>query len=100
MDNKEFVEAIKDVFKDCIKIVEVKNKDYAVESDPFRNFRSASVIGIRPDKAILVRILDKIARVNNLLDRDPFVKSESLEDTLNDIVNYAAILKVYRENEK
>jgi len=37
--------------------------------------------------------------ITSLLDREAQVSSESIDDTLNDLINYAAILKLYiKEN--
>jgi len=40
-----------------------------------------------------VRVADKLARVSNLLDKDNDVKDETVFDTIDDILNYMAILK-------
>lgn len=80
-----------------ISIVEKKNHDYGADADPFRNFRTAGILGLTVEKAILVRVLDKLARVNNLLDHEAYVKDESLEDTLIDAINYLAIMKAFRD---
>lgn len=98
MTNEQFITSIRKTFDDGLALIEVKNKDYANSADPFRNFRSASIVGLEPDRAILVRVLDKIARVSNLLDNEAAVSSERLEDTLLDCINYVAILKAYRES--
>jgi hypothetical protein len=79
-----------------LSIIEKKNHDYGADADPFRNFRTAGVLGLTVEKAILVRVLDKLARVNNLLEHDAYVTEESMEDTLVDAINYLAILKAYR----
>lgn len=97
MNQKQFVNALKDNYKSAIDIVEVKNHDYASVSDPFRNFRFAEYLNLGVDKAILVRMSDKLARISNLLDQESKVKDESIGDTLLDLANYAMILKVYLE---
>ena len=38
-----------------------------------------------------VRMYDKLARLNNLADKDPTPNFESIEDTLIDLANYAII---------
>ncbi len=78
-----------------IEIIKRKNADYAGDTDPFRNFRTATVVGVPVERAILVRLMDKISRVSTLLDKDPAVVEESLEDTLIDAINYLGILKAY-----
>ena len=52
------------------KIVVLKNKDYAENDSPFKNFRMSEQVGVDPARAILVRISDKLSRISNLLDRE------------------------------
>lgn len=90
----DLIEHIKQTFSDCIAIVEKKNSDYAKQDDALSNFRNASLVGVTPERAILVRVADKLARISNILDKNSIsVKDETVEDTLNDIINYLAILK-------
>lgn len=95
MNNKDFIKHIEETYTECVGIVKVKNKDYASSSNPFKNFQSAEIVGVGVDRAIMVRILDKLARISNLLDKPAAVKEEAIEDTLNDAINYLAILKAY-----
>ena len=44
-----------------------------------------------PMNGLQVRMYDKLARLNNLLDTGDTPKYESLEDTLLDLANYAII---------
>lgn len=63
-----------------------KNEDYAHGADPFRNFRRHGTIGV------LVRLSDKLARLDSFEERGEFsVKSEAVEDTVRDIINYGII---------
>lgn len=89
------------VFKDCREIVRCKNQDYAdSQTDPFKNFRNSIAVGVPIERGILVRIMDKISRVSNLLDRDAVVVDESLEDSLKDAINYLALLLIYHKSDK
>jgi len=45
---------------------------------------------------VLVRMWDKFARLRNLLGSDEEPNNESIDDTLVDIINYAAILQLVR----
>lgn len=96
-ERNEMLESIRTTFETGLEIVKKKNLDYGADADPFRNFRSASLLGLSVEKAILVRTLDKLARINNLLDHDAYVTEESMDDTIVDCINYLAILKAYRE---
>lgn len=89
----KFIQGIANTYVDCLDIVKKKNADYAVSSDPFLNFRNASVVGVTPERAILVRIMDKISRISNLIDKQADVKDETIQDTIHDAINYLAILK-------
>lgn len=90
------VDVIGKIYNDALDIVKKKNHDYASTEDPFKNFRNSEMVGVRVERGILVRILDKISRISNLIDRDAKVKDESIEDTLIDVINYSALLLAYR----
>lgn len=92
--------AVEETFEECLKILVKKNGDYGADNDPYRNFRFAEQLGIGVEKAIMVRMADKLARVSTLLDKKASVSDESLEDTLNDLINYSAILIAYRKENK
>ena len=100
MTREEFRRSISNTFSTGEQIIEKKNEDYANSENPFRNFESAAVVGIGVERAILLRVLDKLSRVSNLIDKPAAVVDESLEDTLVDAINYLAILKAYRERNK
>lgn len=98
--NKEFIQQIETIYAQGIEIIKNKNHDYAEDSDPFKNFRYSELLGISIERAILVRIMDKIARISNLLDKEAKVKDEKIEDTLIDAINYLAILLTYIKLER
>lgn len=100
MNREEFIASIENTYKKGIEIIEMKNKDYANSTDPFKNFKSAEIIGLTVERAILVRVLDKITRISNLLGKEADVKEESLEDSCLDMINYMAIFVAYRESNK
>lgn len=107
MNQQEFLRTIK-VFQSAgYSLIEKKNSDYAGEQDPFKNFKLFEFIikGVdistcdRTQLAMLVRIIDKIQRVANLLSEDKAkVNDESIEDTLLDIANYCHIMLAYRKD--
>lgn len=96
MNQDQFFTELENVFTECIAIVKAKNNDYAQKSDPFRNFRNSTIVGVPVEQGILVRLMDKTTRVSNLMDKDASVLDESVEDTIKDAINYLAILLVYR----
>jgi hypothetical protein len=72
-----------------------KNKDYAGNGDPFANFRNSEAVGVSTARGMLVRMMDKVARISNLITRPPAVANESLLDTCVDLAMYALILAAY-----
>lgn len=98
MNQQQFLRSLEDSFSSCLIIARAKNSDYSSGVDPYRNFRSAEIAGVSVERAILVRILDKLSRVSNLLDKEAQVKDEAITDTLLDMINYSAILKSYLED--
>lgn len=87
--------SMRDTFATCLLIAELKNADYATGEDQFQNFRRSTVVGVPVDRAILVRLMDKLARISNLLDKEHTVDDESKDDSINDAINYLAILKAW-----
>lgn len=78
--------------------MKVKNRDYAGEDgldDAFGNLRLCEDMGLATlPQGILVRMSDKLKRVINLTqeDRDASVLDESVQDSLEDLINYCILL--------
>ncbi len=99
-ESEQYIEnAIKN-YAAAINIMKAKCGDYAQTFDPFANFKACEVLQIEYKRGILVRCLDKLVRVNNLLQRDAQVKDESIEDTLLDICNYFNIVLMAVQKER
>ena len=92
---KELLKDLKDTFAECLEIAQKKNSDYAGCDDAYKNFRSVEILGIKTETGIITRLMDKIVRISNLLNKNPDVVDEKIEDTINDAINYLAILKSY-----
>ncbi len=107
----QLLESCEKTFKEILDLLKKKNSDYAGEADTYKNFidpelqayldkhktgLDAVELGIR------IRMKDKWARLNTLLfsDKPPSVTSESLDDTLSDVIGYAGIWKAWREHKK
>jgi hypothetical protein len=86
--------------KQALGLMKLKNQDYAHGEDPFRNFRTSTVVGIEPERGILIRLLDKLTRAGNLIDKDPEVKDEKMEDTILDILNYTILFYAVNNERK
>ena len=68
--------------------------------NPYRNFETVERLGLSVQTGIMMRLLDKITRLENLLTVAPYVTEETFEDTIDDAINYLAILKARREMER
>jgi hypothetical protein len=79
-----------------------KNHDYAGRGDPLRNFRMCEAMGIPAWKACLVRITDKLSRLQSFAASETLmVEDESMEDTARDLAVYALILLIlYQERSR
>jgi hypothetical protein len=91
------VECSRELFNDALQTMVAKNQDYAGSDEPekaMRNFKfSAEIAHIKMSQGILNRLMDKITRIGNILESGEIaVKSESIFDTLQDTINYTAIL--------
>lgn len=85
-----------ETFERCFFTVVAKNNDYGgSNNDPFANFRNSTIAGVSVEKGILVRLMDKMSRVSTLLDKEAMVKDEAITDTIEDAINYLAIMKAY-----
>lgn len=88
-------------FSACLATAVRKNHDYGgSNNDPYANFRNSMIAGVPVDRGILVRLMDKMSRISTLLDKEAQVKDEAIDDTIDDAINYLAILKSYRKNNK
>lgn len=81
-----------------VATVRKKNGDYSTGTDQFQNFRASELLGLSVEKAILVRTLDKIVRMSNLLDHEANVSDEPFEDSTDDVIGYMMCLRAYRES--
>jgi len=87
-----------DTFDYCIQTAIRKNNDYGgSNNDPFANFRNSTIAGVTVQKGILVRLMDKMTRISTLLDKEAMVKDETIFDSIDDAINYLAILKAYQQ---
>lgn len=88
MTKKEYFDFHRAMCDRMCEVTAAKNSDYSNGLDPFRNFRKYGA------KGFLVRIDDKISRLESLLEKDlnAAVENESFEDTCLDLANYALLL--------
>lgn len=99
MNQSELHNDMKETFNKCLDIAKKKNDDYADEADPFANFRGSEIAGVPAERGILIRMMDKMNRIGNGLQKEFQVEDERMDDTIEDLINYAAILKAYLNHE-
>lgn len=77
-----------------------KNHDYSGD-DPLSNLKSSIEIGIPAWKGILIRLMDKWARLKTFAKKEILeVKEESIKDTLMDNAVYSLLcIIIYEERE-
>lgn len=94
MNPEKLTVHFKQLFDKCLGVMQKKNADYSSSNaNAFRNFEAVENFGITGVKeGIMVRLTDKFTRICNLLKKDPLVVDESLQDTIEDAINYLAIL--------
>lgn len=75
-------------------LMQKKNADYGSQSDPFASFRMFGELGI------LVRLGDKLSRLKSFTEKGFMaVVTESVKDTIIDIINYAVLLYAFLEEQ-
>lgn len=101
LDQERYIKHIESGYKRNIEIVRAKSSDYANSDDPFWNFRLCETLGLcSVEIGIMVRILDKIGRIANLMNWTPAVKDETISDTISDAQNYLGILDAWLTDQK
>ena len=69
-----------------------KNHDYASDDDPLSNLKRAEKIGLEPWIGALVRMQDKMDRIEEFAKKKTLlVKDESVKDTLIDLAVYSLL---------
>jgi hypothetical protein len=90
MDRKELLDTHKEMCQKARTIMVVKNHDYAADNDPFKNFRAASFLDVDPGIGLLLRVLDKLARLHTYWQTRE-LRAESVDDAELDIINYMVL---------
>lgn len=98
----DLIESSKELYDKVLNVMIAKNHDYAGKDKAasLENFNvTAGVANVTREQGILVRLMDKMTRIGNMLQHEAKVTTESLNDSLEDAINYCAILH-YAINEK
>lgn len=89
--NSDFNEAVQQKFQHAKSVLLKKHKDYGPKN-----------ISLAPGGALnglRVRMWDKMARINNLIDSGAAPENESLKDSFLDLANYAIIAMMVLDGE-
>ena len=82
-------------------VYEAKDNDYSATGLPMGNLRKCEDAGIDAWRGCLVRIGDKMSRLENFLKKKEYlVISEKAEDTVIDLANYAILMSCLLEEIK
>jgi hypothetical protein len=82
-------------------VYEAKDNDYSATGLPMGNLRKCEDAGIDAWRGCLVRIGDKMSRLENFLkEKEYLVISEKAEDTVVDLANYAILMSCLIEEIK
>lgn len=103
MKAEELISHAEKLFGSLTGVMRKKNADYSASDDnAFRNFEAVEYFGITETKVgMMVRLTDKFTRICNLLKKHGVGQvNESLQDSIEDAINYLAILHARLEAEK
>ena len=99
MTNIELFKIHKVLCSTALDLMQRKNHDYAGSkgNEPFANFTRTEAMGITTtEKAMLVRMLDKMSRLSSFTESGEFkVQDEKLQDTILDMINYSILFYAY-----
>lgn len=91
MTKAEYQEFVRKTFDDMLALIKRKNQDYCGSGDdPFANFRQAATVGVDPLAGLVVRLLDKVSRVQSFFQNGD-LKNESLDDAFLDLIGYSCL---------
>lgn len=98
MSPDKLTENIDILFKKIRTILIAKSNDYndylqQGEVDLLSNFKSSRLIGIHPVTGLLLRVLDKIKRIQTFVQKGRLsVQDEGVVDALMDVIGYMTLL--------
>lgn len=74
-----------------------KNTDYSGTEEPLKNLKACEDVGLPAWKGVVVRMIDKWARIKQLTKKaEYYVKDERMDDTLLDNAVYSLLCIVLR----
>ena len=100
MDSKQLLSEHLALTSKLHDLTKRKNSDYAGQGNAFNNFMRIESISstTSAEQGFLSRMSDKLARFASFIDSgELLVKDESVDDTLEDLANYALLARIYVE---
>jgi len=88
--SQEFIDTVRELLDEAGNLLLRKQMDYGPTN--ISKAPGGPINGLR------VRMHDKIARINNLIDKGVDPQNESLRDSFIDLLNYSAIAIIVLEN--
>lgn len=89
--------AFEEIVFNCREIMLNKGDDYANE-DRLSNFKLAgSIVGLNAELNCLSLIATKVARLGVLFNGN-IPKNESVDDSIDDLINYSILLKMIKKD--
>jgi len=94
-DSENFIALTKQLCEIHMK----KSHDYGHNNQPLANFEESVRFGVRPFTGIMLRMNDKMIRIQNFIDKGN-LQNESVGDSLLDIAAYAllGIIQLQKES--
>jgi hypothetical protein len=89
---EKYAEYVHTVFSEMEELIRQKNNDYSHGDDPFANFRKSEEMNISPLAGLVLRMQDKMQRINAYLCRGTLeVPGEGVEDAFRDLIGYSCL---------
>jgi len=92
--NQDLEADIQRLIKETARLRKIKGHDYAGDYDTFSDLRPLGC------DYIAKRVIQKLFRILNLLQRPPAVKDEKIEQEFQDIINFSLYLPILYKQEK
>ena len=86
---------VAEFFEELKRTLREKNHDYTNDSkeDALINFKRTMVIGLEPEYGVLVRLIDKVGRIETFVSKGELkVRGEGFMDAIKDSIGYLIIL--------
>lgn len=91
MKNNDFEDVVTETFAEAMAVLLKKHADYGP--------KNIALSPGGPLNGLRVRMWDKMARINNLVDNGATPENESLKDSFLDLANYAIIAMIVLDGE-